>query len=76
MPSKKKAKKKEVTADDTLRAFITIHVRETAGKIPASERANIVEAVAVLFGPSLASTVKAAVIMLTTEEDEEGVDAE
>jgi hypothetical protein len=71
MVRKKKAKKKEITADDTLRAFITAHVVDTVGKIPASERAAIVESVAELFGPALVSTVKGAVLLMTEEPDTE-----
>jgi hypothetical protein len=71
MVRKKKAKKKEITADDTLRAFITAHVTETVGKIPASERAAIVDSIADLFGPALVSTVKGAVLLMTEEPDTE-----
>jgi hypothetical protein len=71
MVRKKKAKKKEITADDTLRAFITVHVTETVGKIPASERAAIVDSIAELFGPSLVGTVKSAVLLMTEEPDTE-----
>lgn len=74
MVRKKKAKKKEITADDTLRAFITVHVTETVGKIPASERAAIVDSIAELFGPALVSTVKGAVLLMTEEPDTEEED--
>ena len=74
MVRKKKAKKKEITADDTLRAFITAHVVDTVGKIPASERAAIVDSIAELFGPALVSTVKGAVLLLTEEPDTEEED--
>lgn len=71
MRKKKKSKKAEISADDTLRAFITIHINEEVGKIPASDRAHLVESIIELFGPSLVGTVKGAITLLTEEPDTE-----
>lgn len=71
MVRKKKAKKKEITADDALRVFITVHVTEACEGMPAAERAGLVESIAELFGPVLVANVKAATIALTTEPDED-----
>lgn len=77
---KKKKKKASISADDRLRAFITVHVIETIGEMPSGERAELVEGIATMFGPSLVSTVKAAALVMSTpdesEEDEEYEDDE
>lgn len=72
---KKKKKKASISADDRLRAFITVHVIETIGDMPSGERADLVEGIATMFGPALVSTVKAAALVMSTpdegEDDEE-----
>ena len=72
---KKKKKKASISADDRLRAFITVHVIETIGEMPNGERAELVEGIATMFGPSLVSAVKAAALVMSapdeSEEDEE-----
>lgn len=78
---KKKKKKASLSADDKLRAFITVHVAEACGNdMPASERANLVDGIAEVFGPVIVSTIQAAILTMTAEieddEEEEDEDEE
>lgn len=73
---KKKKKKASISADDRLRAFITVHVIETIGDMPNGERAELVEGIATMFGPSLVSTVKAAALVMSTPDESEEEDEE
>lgn len=77
MATKKKKKKKvSISADDRLRAFITVHVIETIGDMPSGERAELVEGIATMFGPALVSTVKAAALVMSTPDESEDDDEE
>lgn len=71
MQTKKKKKKPEISADDTLRAFITVHVKEDVGELSASDRAALVDAVIGEFGDSITGIVKGAISLLTTEDEED-----
>lgn len=68
---KKKKKKASISADDRLRAFITVHVIETIGEMPNGERAELVEGIATMFGPSLVSAVKAAALVMSTPDEDD-----
>ena len=69
MRKKKKSKKVEISAEDTLRAFVTVHVNDEIEKITAADRADLVDTIVELFGPAITLTVKGAIAMLTEDSD-------
>lgn len=76
MIKKKKTKRKGLTQEDTLRTFITAQVQDVVGDLPSAEKVQLVETVAAMFGPSLVATVRAAMLALTVEPDDEDTEEE
>lgn len=74
MIKKKKAKRKGLTQEDTLRTFVTAQVQEIFPDMTTSEKVQTVETVSVLFGPALFATTRAAILAVTEEEEDDEVE--
>ena len=65
-----KTKNADLAAEDGLRTFITAHVKLQFPDLDRTERAELVEQVVGVFGPSLTLSAQTAVIVLGANDDD------
>lgn len=78
MLKKKKTKKKALSAEDSLRAFVTMQLSEAVEGMSSSERAAVVDGVIEAYGPALLDLTHAAILAVYSVEmaDDEDEDDE